>query len=483
MVKKSFSCFLFFALSLTSYTYAQLSISTPTLSFTQICADAGYNNANPTLSTVTFSFSPQSALAASNQFIVELSDPSGSFSNPTILVSSDAGAVTTSPKTLGFAVPVNMAGENYKIRIRSTSPAKISGESTPFSAYYLIQNTPFSINNFVANATYCTGGNYVLKIDNPGIVGNDSPLKYPSLTYKWYKETNLLPILVGNAINLTVSQPGTYYVETNYGSCTSYSYSNRVKVSEATTQVLTIASSKGNPFCVSAGPTTLSTQTANSYQWYLNDVLIAGATANTYDAIKGGSYAVKVDFGGCVTNSIINLQEVQFASTINTSGTITIDEGATHKIISTTAAVDPSYQWFLNDVLITAAIGATYDATSIGDYKLIISQGSGCLVSSEFLFTIKYPVIDSNVVTIPNLISPNGDGVNDTWVIPQEYIGGTNTEIELVSSSGKQIFKTNNYQNNWPESSIDFKNVNPVFYYIITTQDKNVKKGSITVIK
>ncbi|WP_413999769.1 gliding motility-associated C-terminal domain-containing protein [Flavobacterium sp. W1B] len=483
IVKKCFFCFFFFALSLATDTYAQITIGKPTLSFSQICADAAYNTQVPILSTATFAFSPQSAFDSTNQFIVELSDPSGDFANATVLVSSNAGAVTSSPATLGFRIPTNTAGEAYKIRIRSTSPAVTSTSSVSFSAYYQIQNTPFSINNFISTATYCAGGNYVLKIDNPGTGTNDSPLKYPSLTYKWYKESTPSPILMGSTTSLTVNQPGTYFVETNYGSCTSYSYSNRVTVSEATAQVSAITSSKGNPFCASEGPTTLTTQTANSYQWYLNDVAIAGATASTYDANKAGLYSVKVDFGGCVTNSTINLQEIQFASSINVTGTNTINEGEVKTIVTTTTAVDPTYQWYLNNVLIVGANGATFDATAKGDYKVIITQSSGCVATKEFLFTIKYPIVDTNAVNIPNLISPNGDGINDTWVIPQEYSSGSDTEVILMSSSGEQIFKTNNYQNNWPETIIDFKNINPVFYYIIIPQDKKIKKGSITLIK
>ncbi|WP_339919619.1 gliding motility-associated C-terminal domain-containing protein [uncultured Flavobacterium sp.] len=487
IIKKRFFCFLFFALAAATDGFAQITIGKPTLSFTQICADADYNTQVPILSKVTFTFSPQSALSSTNQFIVELSDATGSFSNPIILVSSDVGAVSGSPATLGFRIPTNIAGEAYKIRIRSTTPASTSPDSNTFSAYYQIQNAPFSINNFVETATYCAGGSYVLRIDNPGTGTNDSPLKYPSLTYNWFRDNgnSVAPTLLVSAStgSYTVTQAGKYYVETNYGSCTSNSYSNRVTVSESAAQVSSITSNKGNPFCASEGTTTLSTQAANSYQWFLDDLKIEGATANTYEASKAGLYVVKVDFGGCITNASINLQKIQFLSAINLSGTNTIKEGETKTVITTTTAENPAYQWFLNDVLIDGANGATFDATTAGDYKVVITQTSSCRASNEFLFTIEYPIIDRDVVLIPNFISPNGDGINDTWVIPQEYLSGTNTEVLLMSSTGEQILKTNNYQNNWPENMMDFKNVNPVYYYIISTQGKKVKKGSITVIK
>jgi hypothetical protein len=52
-----------------------------------------------------------------------------------------------------------------------------------------------------------------------------------------------------------------------------------------------------------------------------------------------------------------------------------------------------------------------------------------------------------------------------------------------MNSSGKVVFNTTDYQNNWPENDIDFNSVNPVFYYVITTTDNKTKKGSITVVK
>ncbi|MFV7236176.1 gliding motility-associated C-terminal domain-containing protein [Flavobacterium sp. ZB4R12] len=480
IVNKYSFYFLFFIFPLTNSINAQIVIGTPTLPFSQICANPSFNTFN-----VTFSFAPVSGLSSTNQFVVELSDPNGGFTSPTVVFTSGAGTVTVSPATLTFSVPTTTAGEKYKLRIKSTSPAATSPNSISFSAYYKAQDAPFSINNFVSTATYCSGGSYVLTIDNPGTGSNDSPLKYPSLTYNWFKEPSLTPIATGQS--LTVNQSGKYYVETNYGSCTSDSYSNRVTVSEATSgAVTTITSSLGNPFCSSANSTTLSTVAGNSYQWYKDNVAISGATGQTYITNQKGQYAVAVNFGTCVANASINLQNYQFTSSINVPDTNTISPDETLAVTVTTTASNPEYKWYLNDSIIPGSTGSTYGVTTKGSYKVVITQTTGCVVSNEFPFVVN-TAVDSNpfpdVANIPNLISPNGDGINDTWIIPQEYVSGTNTEVLLISSLGEVVLKTNDYQNNWPENGIDFKNVNPVYYYIITTQDHKVKKGSITIVE
>jgi gliding motility-associated-like protein len=224
----------------------------------------------------------------------------------------------------------------------------------------------------------------------------------------------------------------------------------------------------------------------NSYQWSKDNVAIAGATSQTYVTNQPGQYSVTVSFGSCVANASINLQGYEFASTINVPDTNTIAPDETLEVIVTTAASSPEYKWYLNGTIISGATTSTYDIQTKGNYKVVITQTTGCIASKEYSFVVNSSIDPNpfpNVTNIPNLVSPNGDGINDTWIIPQEYVSGTNTKVQLISSLGEIVLDTNDYQNNWPENGNDFKNINPVYYYIITTQDQKVNKGSITIVK
>jgi len=464
--------------SLTQSVIGQIVIGKPNLGFSQACASATFNTYD-----ATFTFSPESALNPNNQFIIELSDATGSFTTPTSIYTSAQGAITVSPATLTFSLPANTTGEAYKIRIRSTDQAGTSVPSNAFPAYYKIQDTPFTINNLIATGAYCTSGSYLLTIDNPGYSGNDSPLQYPALTYNWYKETSpTTSVFVASGVSLSVNSPGTYFVKTNYGSCTSESYSNRVTVSEATSGVTSsISSSLGNPYCSSQGATTLSAIKGTSYQWYKEGKAIAGATNQMYVTNEAGNYTVTINLGSCVANASINLENSGFSSSIDVPEFNVLNEGQTLVATVTTDASNPEFEWYLNETLIPTATTNSYEASQLGNYKVVIIQTDGCNASNEFLFTVSEPFPD--VANIPNLISPNGDGINDTWVIPQAYVSGTNTEVVIMSSQGKIILQTSDYQNNWPENQLNFKDVNPVYYYIITPTNSKARKGSITVIK
>jgi len=461
---------------------AQIVIGQPSLGFSQACASESFN----TYST-TFVFSPEGSLNTSNQFIIELSDAEGDFTDPTVVYTSNAGAITTSPATLNFSLPTDTAGESYKIRIKSSSPAATSSKSVAFAAYYKIQDSPFTINNLVSTGAYCSGGSYLLTIDNPGNGSNDSPLNYPSLTFNWFKETGpTTSVFVAEGPTLTVSEEGTYFAETNYGTCTSDSFSNRVAISEVTSGEANagISSSLGNPFCPDQGMTTLSTIGGNSYQWYLDGNSIEGATNQMYQASESGMYSVLVDLGDCSAAGAILLESELFDGSINVSETNTIEEGESLSVEVTTTANNPEFEWYLNNVLILDATQNNYEATQFGSYKIVVTETTGCTGTREFVFELNEaldPFPDVN--KIPNVISPNGDGINDTWVIPLDYVSGTNTKVMIMTNQGEIVMQTDNYLNNWPEDNLNLTSVNQVFYYVITTTNNDTKKGSITVVK
>lgn len=463
--------------------YGQIVIGQPSLGFTQACASDTFNSFE-----TTFVFSPESALEVSNQFSIELSNPNGDFSSPVVVYTSTSGAITASPATVNFSLPTTTAGENYRIRVKSTAPVATSAPSISFAAYYKLQDAPFSINNLVSTGAYCTGGSYILTIDNPGTGTNNSPLNYPSLTFNWYKETSpTTSVFVANGTTLAVSEEGTYFVETNYGTCTSTSFSNRVTISEVSVSGqadATIVSSLGNPYCPDEDLTTLSTIAGNSYQWFKDGIAIENATNQMYQTNSSGLFTVQVDLGECSATGSIDLVSQLFDSSINVEAVNELFEDETLFVEITHNAEAPVFEWYFNNQIIEGVTQNTLEATEFGDYEVIISETSGCTGSRSYQFTVQQGVEPfPDVPNIPNVISPNGDLINDTWVLPLQYTSGTNTEIIILNEQGKVVFETIDYQNNWPEDNLNLTSINQLFYYIITTVEGDVKKGTITLIK
>jgi hypothetical protein len=457
---------LFFA---KSSMYAQTIIPQPLNGLEKLCAGGTFNEFYATFSYVNF--------PAGTTFAIELLDNSD---NPTttILLGSPVD-ISATQQTLKFAVPTNLVGsDSYGLRVKSSTGAtsvrfKNNLGNTSFPAYYKQYESSFSINEKATSATICAGGTLTLTVDD----GDNSPLKIvPTLKYRWFKDGTI--ISGQSSKTLIVNSAGDYYALVEYGACTESNISsNIIKVASSSSgSAAIISSSLGNPFCANAEGTVLTATSGNKYVWK-RDGKDFGANSRTVKATESGIYTVQIDFGGCNATATIDLKSNSFTASIDVADEFQLEEGETLSVSVTTDATSPTYEWYLNNNLISGATTGSYLVAAIGTYKVKISQSSGCISSKEFTFQAKGKAGPSSV--IPNIISLSG--ASPYWNIPDEY-KNANTKVMIISSNGDMVLDVNNYQGDWPQTSINFKNVNPVFYYVIKG-DAGEKKGSITVIR
>ncbi|MBN7817703.1 T9SS type B sorting domain-containing protein, partial [Algoriphagus pacificus] len=84
---------------------------------------------------------------------------------------------------------------------------------------------------------------------------------------------------------------------------------------------------------------------------------------------------------------------------------------------------------------------------------------------------------------VPNVFTPNGDGINDFWIIEGlNEIFPTN-QLLIVNRWGVEVFKATNYQNNWNGSNL---NGGTYFYQLKIRDFEGTEKtltGYVTIIK
>ena len=453
--------------------YAQTIVPQPLNGLDKLCSGPAFNEFSATFSYVNF--------PVGTTFAIELLD---NLNNPitTSLIGSPID-ISATQQTLKFAVPANLVGaDNYGIRVKSSTGVtsvrfKNSLGATSFPVYYKDYESKFSINGKATNATICAGGTLTLTIDNDTpAIKESSPVNYSNLKYRWYKDGGI--ISGQSAKTLVVNAIGEYYAVVEYGACTEPNISSNIIAvgSSSSGSAAIISSSLGNPFCATADGTVLTASSGNTYVWK-KDGKDFGGNTRTVKATESGLYTVEIDFGGCKATGSIDLKSNGFTASIDVADEFQLEEGETLSVSVTTDATSPTYEWYLNNNLISGATSGSYLVAAIGTYKVRISQSSGCISSKEFIFQAKGKAGPSSV--IPNIISLSG--ASPYWNIPDEY-KNANTKVMIISSNGDMVLDVNNYQGDWPQTSINFKNVNPVYYYVIKG-DAGEKKGSITVIR
>jgi gliding motility-associated-like protein len=83
-------------------------------------------------------------------------------------------------------------------------------------------------------------------------------------------------------------------------------------------------------------------------------------------------------------------------------------------------------------------------------------------------------------IEIPNVITPNGDGFNDVFIIKNLDKFDDNSLI-IADRAGNVVLERNSYQNDWDAQNI----ADGTYYYILSYKDKkngkNIIKGLITI--
>lgn len=457
-------------------------VSNPSAPFpTVFCADDVTNN------NIAFRFDFSGIFAPGNTFQMQMSNDN--FVSNIIAVS---GTIVTgvSPGFITLSIPNSVVAGNYRLRVFGSAPATAGAATTVFDFHYLKHNQQIPLNS-PSTVTAC-GNNYTISIKNTGT--SSSPLFYPDLTYKWFKNASPNPIQVATSTfanptyTVPSSAPGDYFVITDYGQCSSSSNSTSglVNVSFLPASTLTITSNNGTNFC--QGTTYTLTGSINpapgySFKWYNGSTLISSATSNTYVATQSGTYKLEVNTGSCLIESFITLTQTPITASLNIASPSTIISGQIVTITATTTANSPSYEWYFNNVL-QAETSNTYLANAAGIYKVKVTQTVGCITFKELTLVLNPSTTAPVIVNeVPNLISPNNDGINDSWILPTAITSQGNIKVELLDSLGKLIYFTDNYLNDWPESDFEVPATNPVYYYIIYINDEPIRRGSITVIK
>jgi gliding motility-associated-like protein len=119
--------------------------------------------------------------------------------------------------------------------------------------------------------------------------------------------------------------------------------------------------------------------------------------------------------------------------------------------------------------------------TETTTYTVRLENIDGCIIIDTMQVVVREDV--ASILFIPNVLTPNGDGKNDTWFIRNIDFFPRNKVI-ILNRWGDNVFKSEYYNNDWDGTFGSGKLPAGTYYYILDLGDGwGIFKGDVTIIR
>jgi gliding motility-associated-like protein len=135
------------------------------------------------------------------------------------------------------------------------------------------------------------------------------------------------------------------------------------------------------------------------------------------------------------------------------------------------------WYWSFGDGDTSTTQNPAHVYTSPGSYNVclvVTSNQSSCPDSICFTY-----VVEPTEVIVPNIITPNGDGKNDSLVFKNlEFY--PNSDLKIYNRWGSMIYSSANYKNDWQGGNVS----DGTYYFVLNVPglENGVKKGYVEIL-
>jgi gliding motility-associated-like protein len=411
-----------------TYVGADLTIGKKTITVTAAAKSKTYGDADPAL---TYTFAP--ALVGSDTFTGSLTRTVGEAVGA---YGINQGTLALNPNYTLTYIGADLTIGKKTITVTAVAKSKTYGDADPALTYTFAPSlvTGDSFSGSLSRAAGENAGTYAINQGTVTVNGN-------------YTITYVTANLTVNKAVLTVTANNAIMCQSDGFPTFGVSYSG---------------------FKVGDTESVLSTKPAVSTTANRN-------VAGTYVLVPAGGVANNYSF--VYVNGTLTINALPTVNIVSSKGT-EISKGET---ASLTASGGTSYSWSTASGIISGQNTATLTVrpAQTTTYTVRVTNANGC--SSIASITIK--VAEDYKLVANNILTPNGDGVNDTWIV-QNIDMYPNNEVRIFDRNGREMYNKKGYDNSWNGTVSGTDLAEGTYYYIITYgADKLVQKGFITIIR
>jgi gliding motility-associated-like protein len=202
------------------------------------------------------------------------------------------------------------------------------------------------------------------------------------------------------------------------------------------------------------------------------------------------NYYVTQTVAGCQSDRSNIVVNISPALTVNAGPDVTIAGGATTQL-NGVATAGAGYTWTSNIPPIalssTTILNPIANPTQTTIYRLTVRDLSGaCLPVFD---EVKVEVVQS-CINVRNAFTPNGDGINDLWLVYDQnfcLLNGSGVKASVFNRYGSKVYETKDYKNTW-DGTYQGKALPDGTYYAVlefTLFDgsKQYKRTDVTILR
>jgi len=117
-----------------------------------------------------------------------------------------------------------------------------------------------------------------------------------------------------------------------------------------------------------------------------------------------------------------------------------------------------------------------------GDYKLAVVDANSCK-STDTGHEIKIDFSNSKEYAVNGILTPNGDGRNDSWIVSYKLEWDA-PEVSIFNIYGQKVYHSNSYQNDWKGTYNSSRLPDGSYFYLIEFNREGIKpvKGILSIL-
>ena len=169
------------------------------------------------------------------------------------------------------------------------------------------------------------------------------------------------------------------------------------------------------------------------------------------------------------------------AFTATISGKTKLEAGESTTLEVAGAPAGATYQWLVGNQEVASKETNRLEVMPLNTttYRLQVISKTGCVFTDSVKVEVgAKKAIAQAQIAIPNIFTPNGDGINDYFEIGKPE--GEVIDLVIFDRWGKQIYSRKNYDNRWSGTNLE----SGTYYYIITLQGtKKTHKGWVEIMR